>query len=99
MDLRTAVTQWGDYESAIRRAEAATGRPAPSPIEPNRNGNPRLSARFVEWMMMLPDGWITNPAIGLTRNEQLKAGGNGVVPPQAYAALSMLVPISELRDA
>ena len=42
---------------------------------------------------------ITNPAIGLTRNEQLKAGGNGVVPPQAYAALSMLVPISELRDA
>ena len=94
MDLRTAVTQWGDYESAIRRAELACGRPAPSPTEPNRNGNPRLSSRFAEWMMMLPDGWVTDPAIGLSRNEQLKAIGNGVVPAQAYAALTMLVPIA-----
>ena len=44
---------------------------------------------------MLPDGWVTDPAIGLSRNEQLKAIGNGVVPAQAYAALSMLVPIAE----
>ena len=38
--------------------------------------------------MMHPDGWATDPAIGLTRNEQLKCFGNGVVPHQAYAALT-----------
>lgn len=93
MDLRTAVTQWGDYESAIRRAELACGRPAPSPTEPNRNGNPRLSARFAEWMMMIPAGHVTD--VGLSRNEQLKALGNGVVPAQALAALERLVPIAQ----
>lgn len=41
-------------------------------------------------MMMLPDGWVTDPAIGLSRNAQLKALGNGVVPPQAFAALTAL---------
>jgi DNA (cytosine-5)-methyltransferase 1 len=38
-------------------------------------------------MMGLPDGWVTDPAIGISRNEQLKACGNGVVPQQATAAL------------
>jgi DNA (cytosine-5)-methyltransferase 1 len=38
-------------------------------------------------MMGLPDGWVTDPAIGISRNEQLKACGNGVVPQQAAAAL------------
>lgn len=46
-------------------------------------------------MMMLPAGHVTDPAIGLSRNEQLKALGNGVVPRQAYAALGMLVPIAQ----
>lgn len=99
LDLRTAVVQWGDYEPAIRRAELACGRPAPSPTEPNRNGNPRLSSRFAEWMMLLPDGWVTDPSIGLSRNEQLKAIGNGVVPAQAYAALGILTPIAESLGA
>jgi DNA (cytosine-5)-methyltransferase 1 len=38
-------------------------------------------------MMGLPDGWVTGAAIGISRNEQLKACGNGVVPQQAMAAL------------
>jgi DNA (cytosine-5)-methyltransferase 1 len=38
-------------------------------------------------MMGLPDGWVADPAIGISRNEQLKACGNGVVPQQAMAAL------------
>lgn len=51
-----------------------------------------LSARFVEWMMGLPDGWVTNPAIwrgepGNHRNLQLRLLGNGVVPPQAAHAI------------
>jgi len=38
-------------------------------------------------MMGLPDGWVTDPAIGITWQEQIKACGNGVVPQQATAAL------------
>ena len=38
-------------------------------------------------MMGWPAGWVTDPAIGLTRTEQLKAAGNGVVPQQAAAAI------------
>jgi DNA (cytosine-5)-methyltransferase 1 len=43
-------------------------------------------------MMGLPDGYVTGVP-GLTRNEQLKALGNGVVPAQAAAALRMLLPV------
>lgn len=84
---------WGEYEPAVRRWEALT-RPAPAPTEPGRNG-PRLSPRFVEWLMGLPAGWVTDPAIGLTRNQQLKALGNGVVPQQAALALSLLLPLTQ----
>lgn len=76
--------QWGEYEPAIRRWEHLT-RPAPAPTVPGKNG-PRLSPKFVEWMMGLPEGHVTGPTIGLTRTEQLKALGNGVVPQQAAAA-------------
>ena len=82
------VDRWGQYADAITRHEQALGRPAPDPTEIGPRGNPRLSPRFVEFMMMHPDGWATDPAIGLTRNEQLKGFGNGVVPHQAYAALT-----------
>lgn len=34
-----------------------------------------------------PDGWVTSPEIGISRNEQLKLCGNGVVTQQAAAAL------------
>lgn len=80
------AVNWGPYTAAIRRWEALRGA-APAPTELTRQGKHRLSARFAEWMMGIPDGWVTNPAIGLTRNEQLKACGNGVVPQQAAAAL------------
>lgn len=46
---------WGEYGPAIRRWESVT-RPAPHPVEMNRNGRPRLAAVFSEWMMGLPDG-------------------------------------------
>ncbi len=59
-----------------------------------------LSPRFVEWMMMLPDGWVTNPAIwrhvpGNHRNLQLRALGNGVVPPQAAMAVDWALRVRE----
>lgn len=46
--------------------------------------------------MMLPAGHVTDPAIGLSRSEQLKAIGNGVCPPQAAHALRMLLQIAAL---
>lgn len=81
---------WGKYEPAVRRWEAIT-RPAPAPTKPDgKGGQHRLAPEFTEWMMGLPAGWVTDPDLGLSRREQLKACGNGVVPQQALAALSVL---------
>ena len=83
------VTNWGKFEPAIRRWEAIT-RVAPAPTKPDgKDGAHRLSSEFTEWMMGLPVGWVTG--IGLKRNAELKACGNGVVPQQAYLALQILL--------
>lgn len=82
---------WGSYEPAVRRWEQIRGHVAPSPTEPTgKGGAQRLSPRFVEWMMGLPEGWVTSPDVGLTRTQQLKALGNGVVPQQAALAVRTL---------
>lgn len=78
-------TDWGVYAPAIRRWEAVRGT-APAPTELTTKGKHRLNAAFAEWMMGLEPGHVTDVP-GLTRNEQLKAIGNGVVPQQAVAAL------------
>jgi DNA (cytosine-5)-methyltransferase 1 len=84
---------WGKYAPAIARWEHVLGRPAPPPTEPNKNGNPRLAAEFSSWLMGWPEGWVTDPAIGISRNDQLKICGNGVVPQQAAAALRYLLSV------
>jgi len=87
---------WGKFEPAIRRWEQVLGRPAPLPTKPDgKDGAHRLSSKFTEWMMGLPDGWVTD--CGLSRNEELKACGNGVVPQQAELALRMLLDGIDLR--
>lgn len=48
----------------------------------------KLNSKFVEYMMGLPAGWVTD--IDLSRAQQLKILGNGVVPQQAYYALELL---------
>lgn len=48
----------------------------------------KLNAKFVEYMMGLPIGWVTD--LDLSRSQQLKMLGNGVVPQQAYYALELL---------
>jgi DNA (cytosine-5)-methyltransferase 1 len=84
------TTNWGKFEPAIHRWEQTIGRPAPAPTKPDgKDGNHRLSSAFTEWMMGLPAGWITDA--GLTRTEELKACGNGVVPQQAELALRILL--------
>ena len=84
---------WRAYGPAIRRWERILGRPAPRPVDDRG----RLSARFVEWMMGLPEGHVCDvpapegmTAAGL-RNARLKALGNGVVRQQAAYALRLLL--------
>ena len=48
-----------------------------------------LDARFGEWMMGLPSGWVCD--MGLSRTQELKMLGNGVVPQQAAAAYGWLL--------
>jgi hypothetical protein len=80
---------WGRFESAVKRWEKIIGHSAPPPTEPTgKDGAQRLSSKFTEWMMGLEPGWITG--VGLSRKDELKACGNGVVPQQARLALTML---------
>jgi DNA (cytosine-5)-methyltransferase 1 len=74
--------RFGPYAPAVHRWEQVLGRPAPAPTD-----HGRLSARFVEWMMGLPDGFVTG--VPISRSVQLRALGNGVVPQQAAAALGV----------
>ena len=81
---------WGKFAPAIQQWETITNNPAPPPTIPDgRDGQARLNPQFAEWMMGLPPGWITD--CDITRNEQLKACGNGVVPQQATLAITRLL--------
>ena len=86
---RLEYTDYGNYAPAIARWEQITGRAAPPPSTPSRRpgGKPQLSARFVEWLMGLPDGHVTGPDLALPREHQLRLLGNGVVPQQAALAV------------
>jgi DNA (cytosine-5)-methyltransferase 1 len=89
-EVMLGEVNWGKFEPAIRRWEETIGRPSPAPTKPDgKDGAHRLSSAFTEWLMGLPEGWITD--CGLTRNEELKACGNGVVPQQAELALRVLL--------
>lgn len=91
IEVRRDGQRFGRYAAAIARWERVLGRPAPDPVEVSPKGSPRLSPRFVEWMMGLPAGWVTGVS-GLSYAAQLKALGNGVVPQQAAYAVSVLAP-------
>lgn len=87
LPTRELAVNWGEYEPAVRQWESLT-RPAPAPTLPDgKNGNHRLNAEFTSWMMGYPAGWVTDI---LRRNPAIKACGNGVVPQQAFAALTIL---------
>lgn len=49
----------------------------------------KLNPVFVEYMMGLPKGWITD--LDLPRTQKLKMLGNGVVPQQAFYAIQQLM--------
>lgn len=81
---------WGRFLPAIERWEIIIGRKAPEPTKPDgKEDAHRLSSSFTEWMMGLPEGFITGADVG--RREELRACGNGVVPQQAEMALRKLL--------
>ena len=80
---RTSAIEWGQYGQSIRRWERVLGRAAPEPVTDGK-----LSAGFVEWMMGLVSGHVTD--IAASRAEALACLGNGVVPHQAKRALELL---------
>ncbi len=83
---------------AVQRWEAILGRPAPPPTSPGLTGTQRLAPAFVEWLMSLPEGWVTG--IDLPRNAQLRLLGNGVVTLQAACALTYLLgTVQQLRQS
>jgi hypothetical protein len=82
--------KFGKFAAVVERWEQVTGMEAPNPTEPDgKDGAHRLSSKFTEWMMGLPQGWVTG--LGLSRKDELKACGNGVVPQQAELALRLLM--------
>lgn len=85
------------YTEAVRRHEQAVAQVAPAPNQISRIGSEQLSARFVEWMMMLPEGHVTDvPNLvdsprKSERNAMLSLLGDGVVPAQGAAGFSFLL--------
>lgn len=96
-DAAGRVLDWAQYGPAIRQWERILGRPAPYPTAVGARGGRVLNPALPEWMMGLPAGWITSVP-GLTRSQQLKLAGNGVVPRQAIAAYRYLLEVLE-QDA
>ena len=84
---------FGAYAPAVTRWEAVLGRPAPRPTD----ALGRLNPPFVEWLMGLDAGHVTDVP-GLSRSAQLKALGNGVMPQQAVAALHTLTTAGHRSD-
>lgn len=80
---------WGVYDFYVRRWEQLKGVPVPHPTVRGQRGGDVLSPYLTEWMMGV-SGWITSVP-GLTRNQQIKLAGNGVVPEQAGLAFEELL--------
>ncbi len=84
--------RWGRYTAAIEQWERVLGRPAPDPTMTSpRTGGPQLAPAFVEWMMGLPAGWVSEveglaPKPAGLRNARLSLLGDGVVRQQAEVA-------------
>jgi DNA (cytosine-5)-methyltransferase 1 len=64
------------------------GRPAPEPTI-TTGSRRQLSPLFVEWLMGLPAGHVTD--VVAKRGDALRVLGNGVVPQAAALALRMLL--------
>lgn len=95
--------RWGINADAIARWALIHGEPPPIIVDHIAGYaheailghrfpdiRPGINPAFVEWMMGLPEGWVTETP-GLGRPDQLKCIGNGVCPPQGAAAIRHLL--------
>ena len=78
-----------DYSAALYIWNQ-TFRPMPKPTYKDGRGRRKTSGKFIEWMMGLPRGWVTDVP-GLTRKQTLMVLGNGVVPQQARMAIRIMM--------
>jgi DNA (cytosine-5)-methyltransferase 1 len=83
-----SVQDWKQFDEAIRRWELTIACDAPPATQLSPRGSWTLSPFLTEWMMGIPGRISSTP--GLTRNEQIKLAGNGVVPQQAILAITEL---------
>jgi DNA (cytosine-5)-methyltransferase 1 len=82
---RLAHTDFGVYREAVE-LWSSLFRPAPPPTVPSKRGKPQLNPRFCEWMMGLPDGWVTGvPKLGRKTPEHPRGGATRM---QVQALLS-----------
>ncbi len=80
--------RWDKYGPAVAHWESVIGRPAPDPTEVGPRGGNRLSALLPEWMMGLPEGYLTGHS---ARTDALRMAGNGVCPRHGEHALQLLL--------
>lgn len=91
---RLAIDPSGEHEPYHGQVQGLRKRFAPRSemhlqAVPDTLVGGRVSAQFVEYMMGLPAGWVTD--IDISWTQQIKMLGNGVVPQQAYYALEQIM--------
>lgn len=91
--IETYINSGGQFESHDGQMQGLGKRFTPRcemhlQAVPNPLDQDKLNPKFVEYMMGLPSGWVTD--LELSRTQQLKILGNGVVPQQAHYALEIL---------
>jgi len=94
--LTTSNTYWDEQQGDRPTQKLGSRFNTQSEMRLQRTPNPldlnnKLSPKFVEYMMGLPAGWVTD--LDISRSQQLKLLGNGVVPQQAYKAIQQLMAI------
>lgn len=83
---------WDKWAGSISHWESILGRKAPLAVEKWRdNKKPRITIEFLEWMMGLPKGLVSDPDIKIAHSHKKKIIGNGVCPQQAIIALKYLL--------
>ncbi|SER95645.1 DNA (cytosine-5)-methyltransferase 1 [Lentzea xinjiangensis] len=85
-----APTVWSAAYRKARQLRMECRHPKPVGMRGSLRPAWVLNPRFVEWLMGLPAGWVTDVP-DLSRSQQLRLLGNGVVPQQGEAALLRLL--------
>lgn len=86
---------WGVYQRAIDAHTSFVGRKPPKPYREKQEseklvGDLIVRPHFFEWLMGLPEGYLTE-VFPDEEAKAIKLCGNGVVPEQAVAALTLLL--------